>query len=85
MSSDRLKVSYTRKLARRTNGGQMSLDLTQPDPSPLMVSRGRYVRFSHRYQCWQVTKPSAAGYMEWRNISANLARCYVAAGLPITK
>jgi hypothetical protein len=82
MSSDRIKATYRRRLEQK---GQLSLEYIRPvpTPSPLMVARGRYVRFSHRYNCWQVNKCNSAGYMEWRNISANLAQCYAAAGLPI--
>lgn len=80
MSSDRLKASYRRKLESR---GQMSLLPPPPCPPALMLSRGRYVRFSHRYNTWQVNRKNAAGQMEWHNISTNIARCYAAAGFPV--
>lgn len=80
MSSDRMKRDYRHKLALK---GQASLDLTPPAPPALIKSHGRYVRFSHRYNTWQVNRKNPAGQMEWHNISVNLARVYAAAGLPI--
>ena len=82
MSSDRMKTSYRRKLAQR-NGGQMSLLADQAVPPALIVSRGRYVRFSWRYNTWQVNRHTADGRSEWRNISAHIARSYAAAGFPV--
>ena len=78
MSSDRMKTSYRRKLALK---GQMSLSL-DPVPPALMHTRGRYVRFSHRYNTWQVRK-WAGEQLVWFNISSNMARAYAAGGLPI--
>ena len=78
MSSDRMKTSYRRKLERR---GQASLPF-DPVPPVLVHTRGRYVRFSHRYNTWQVNK-RVGDTLLWVNISANMARAYVAGGLPI--
>ena len=41
---------------------------------------GRYLRFSHRYNAWQV-QDTHAGI--WRNVSVPMARSYAAAGFPI--
>jgi len=40
---------------------------------------GRRIRFTHRFNTWQVLKPNG----DWRNIRPELARCYAAAGFPI--
>ena len=40
---------------------------------------GRYLRFSHRYNAWQVKTREGA----WVNVSVPMARCYAAAGMPI--
>jgi hypothetical protein len=56
-----------------------------PTPAPVTARRradGRYVRFSHRYNTWQVKTPTPTGPV-WRNISANLARVYTACGFPV--
>lgn len=88
MSSDRMKTSYRRKLAQRAQvgdlaaRGQLSLLPADNVPPPLVHTRGRYVRFSHRYNTWQVRK-WAGDTLLWVNISANMARAYAASGLPI--
>jgi ribosomal protein L14 len=43
---------------------------------------GRYIRFSHTRNVWQVNRKTPTG-MQWFNISTNLARVYAAAGLPV--
>lgn len=40
---------------------------------------GRYLRFSHRYNSWQVKDRVG----NWRNVRPELARCYAAAGMMI--
>lgn len=40
---------------------------------------GRYVRWSWRYASWQTQDR----FGNWRNIRTELARAYVAAGLPV--
>lgn len=40
---------------------------------------GRYLRFSHRQNTWQVMDPHGA----WRNVRIDLARGYASAGFPI--
>ena len=68
MSSDRMKRDYR---------GNYALDV-EPMPS-IRREDGRYVRFSHRYKSWQIQTRTG----DWRNIRPSLARCYVAAGLPV--
>jgi hypothetical protein len=40
---------------------------------------GRYIRFSFRYDSWQVQTPDKT----WANIRPEMARAYAAAGFPI--
>ena len=40
---------------------------------------GRYMRFSHRYNCWQVQTRDGT----FKNVSVPMARCYAAAGFPV--
>ena len=40
---------------------------------------GRYLRFSHRYNAWQVMDRLG----QWRNIRVELARGYASAGFPV--
>lgn len=41
---------------------------------------GRYLRWSWRYNTFQMK--TVAG--EWRNVPAHIARCYAAAGFPVS-
>lgn len=53
------------------------------DQAPIKAVRredGRYVRWSWKYNTWQVNDPTAH---TWRNIRPELARCYAASGFPI--
>lgn len=57
----------------------MSTDRRSPTPRPFRAD-GRYLRFSHRYNTWQVK--TAAG--DWRNLrQIELVRAYAAMGFPI--
>jgi hypothetical protein len=47
-------------------------DVRRPD--------GRYVRWSFRYNAWQVRDAVTGAF---RNIKPEMARCYAAAGFPI--
>ncbi len=49
-------------------------------PKAQRLPDGRYIRFSWRYNTWQV---QGGPLREWRNIRPELARCYAAAGFPI--
>ena len=40
---------------------------------------GRYLRFSHRYNAWQIKTKDG----QFRNVNAVMARAYAAAGFPI--
>lgn len=48
-------------------------------PVPTFRSDGRYVRFSWRYNAWQVMNKDGT----WRNVRPFIAQCYVAAGMPV--
>ena len=60
----------------------MSSDRRKPGAAPQkMVVRadGRYLRFSWRYDTWQVKTRTGA----WVNVRTALAQAYAAAGFPI--
>lgn len=56
----------------------MSSDRRGPTPT-VRRKDGRYLRFSHRYNTWQVIDTRGA----WRNVRIDLARGYASAGFPI--
>lgn len=66
MSSDRRPVRYLAPTLGQTHSTRT------PD--------GRYIRFSHRFNAWQVQDHTAG---VWRNVRVELARAYVASGMPI--
>lgn len=76
MTTDRLKKAHMQEEWVDT------LPPTPMLPPALERSNGRYIRFSHRYNTWQVRKHTGSGW-EWKNVSANIARCYAALGYPI--
>ena len=45
----------------------------------ITLTDGRYLRFSHRFNTWQVLDRTG----NWRNVRPELARCYAAAGMMI--
>jgi hypothetical protein len=47
---------------------------------PVRRADGRYLRFSWRYNAWQIQSPITN---DWRSIRPEMARCYAAAGFPI--
>jgi hypothetical protein len=56
----------------------MSSDRKPTKAVPTMRVDGRYLRFSHRYNTWQVK--TRDGFI---NCSVPMARAYAAAGFPI--
>ena len=56
----------------------MTTDRKGPAPS-VRRPDGRYLRFSWRFNCWQIKTKDGT----FRNVSVPMARAYAAAGLPI--
>lgn len=50
-----------------------------PGPQAQRAINGRYLRYSYRYQTWQVQDSLAR---TWRNVRPELAAAYNAAGFP---
>ena len=60
----------------------MSSDRRRQAPSlPTLAVNGRqrYLRWSHRYNTYQVLDPMGH---TWRNVRPEIARCYIAAAFP---
>ena len=49
-------------------------------PKAQRLPDGRYLRYSYRFNCYQV---QGGPLKEWRNLRPQLFDCYVAAGFPV--